>query len=135
VLRIKIRNERREAKATETERVFNEQTKILYLRLNLVHKLYQQAYRNRTGKEGMTMENLKHYFSGRKYFLGNHKQSRFKRFALKTEETKQNGIRTVDTKKLLEESVSSSFCFIYERLGIDIERNHHLNLRMKNNKG
>ncbi len=52
-------------------------TKVLFLRLNNIHKIYQENYRKRTGKEAMTMENLLHYFSGRPYYIGNQGKKRF----------------------------------------------------------
>src|SRR5262249_9528311 len=87
MMQVKIFNGRKEGKPTEQTHAFNSPTKVLFLRLNNVHKHYQQAYRARTGKEGMSIENLKHYFTGRKYFIGNNKQSLFKRYVNKTEET------------------------------------------------
>ncbi|WP_166437262.1 DNA primase [Niastella caeni] len=119
---IRIRNGRKE----EYTHPFNEPTKIVYMRMNNIHKHYQQAYRTRTGKEGMTMENLLHYFSSRKYFLGASKQSRFKRWVTKTENvTRTGGLTTTtipETHKVEESIVSSSYVFLYEDLGLDIER-------------
>jgi hypothetical protein len=123
VLQIKLYDGKKDGKPQDHIQTFNEPTKILFLRLNNVHKHYQQAYRSRTGKEGMTIENLKHYFSGRKYFLGNNNQSQFKRFVVKSEESTVNSIRSVDTRRVPETSVSSSCIFLYDQLGIDIERN------------
>jgi len=123
--KIKIRNDKKDAKANEEERAFNEPTKVLFLRLNNVHKHYQQAFRSRTGKEGMTIENLKHYFTGRKYFLGNNKQSMFKRYVNKTDET-IGAVRSIETRKVPESSYSSSYIFLYDHLGIDIERNQEI---------
>jgi len=122
VVQIRIRNGRKE----EHTHPFNGPTKVVYMRLNNIHKHYQQAYRTRTGKEGMTMENLLHYFSSRKYFLGSNKQSRFKRFVTKTENvTRSAGLTTTsnpETHKAEESIVSSSYIFLYDELGLDIER-------------
>lgn len=121
-LQIRIRNGRKD----EYTQTFNEPTKVVYMRMNNIHKHYQQAYRTRTGKEGMTMENLLHYFSSRKYFLGANKQSRFKRFVTKTDNvTRTGGLTTTtipETRKVEESLVSSSYVFLYDELGLDIER-------------
>ena len=122
VTQVRIRNGRKE----EYTHPFNEPTKIVYMRMNNIHKHYQQAYRTRTGKEGMTMENLMHYFSSRKYYVGANKQSRFKRFVTKTENvTRTGGLTTTtipETRKVEEGTVSSSYVFLYDELGLDIER-------------
>jgi DNA primase len=124
------RTDGKDGRQQETTHAFNDPTKVLYLRLNNVHKHYQQAYRSRTGKEGMTIENLKHYFTGRKYFLGNNKQSIFKRYINKTDETTGASLvpggavkTSIETKKVSESTYSSSYVFMYDHLGIDIERN------------
>lgn len=122
VMQIRIRSSRKE----EFTQTFNEPTKVVYMRMNNIHKHYQQAYRTRTGKEGMTMENLLHYFSSRKYFLGANKQSRFKRFITKTENvTRAHGLTNTsvpETHKVEESTISSSYVFLYDELGLDIER-------------
>jgi DNA primase len=107
---------------------FIEPTKLLFLRLNNVHKHYQQAYRMRTGKEGMSLENLMHYFSSRKYFLGNQKQKKFKKWDLVTENRVypqgQGGAAILpETKKVQVETSTSCHVFYYDQLGMDIERN------------
>lgn len=121
-IQIRIRNGRKE----EFTQTFNEPTKVVYMRMNNIHKHYQQAYRTRTGKEGMTMENLLHYFSSRKYYVGANKQSRFKRFVTKTENvTRAGGLTTTtipETHKVEETTISSSYVFLYDQLGLDIER-------------
>ncbi|MGQ0739983.1 MAG: hypothetical protein ACT4OJ_13085 [Bacteroidota bacterium] len=53
---------------------------VLYIRLNNVHKVYQAEHRKRTAKDGISMENLLHYFKSKKYFIGPIKSKRFKRF-------------------------------------------------------
>lgn len=121
-MEIKIRRDRKD----EFTQRFTEPVKVLYLRMNNVHKHYQHAYRMRTGKEGMSMENLLHYFSSRKYFLGPNKSSSFKRWINRIEpQTKIIGLTTVTDAqyaKINEEQKSSSIMFIYDQLGIDIER-------------
>lgn len=72
------------------------------------------------------MENLLHYFSSRKYYVGANKQSRFKRFVTKTENvTRAGGLTTTtipETHKVEETTISSSYVFLYDQLGLDIER-------------
>src|SRR5690349_14739245 len=41
---------------------------VMYLRLNNIHKIYQAEHRKRTGKDGISLENLQHYFKSKKYF-------------------------------------------------------------------
>lgn len=119
---VRIRKDRNEDFVQD----FTEPTKIVYFRLNNIHKHYQQAYRTRTGKEGMTMENLLHYFSSRKYFIGASKQGRFKRFVTKTENVNKPGPMTnapsAETRKVEESIVTSSYVFLYDDLGLDLER-------------
>lgn len=122
VFNVTIRKDRSE----EYTQTFTEPTKIIYIRMNNVHKHYQLAYRTRTGKEGMTMENLMHYFSSRKYYIGSSKQSEFKKWVYKTEPVKhQAGLNVTtrpETSKVLEKNNTSSYVFLYTELGIDIER-------------
>ncbi len=124
VTEVRIRKNRKE----EYLHMFTEPTKIMYLRMNNVHKHYQQAYRSRTGKEAMTLENLEHYFSSRKYFLGSNKQSRFKRFVTKLENVSTPGfaggpgITKPETVRREESILTSSYVFLYDELGLDIER-------------
>jgi len=125
VIEVKIRKDRKE----EFTQSFPEPTKIIHIRMNNVHKHYQQAFRNRTGKEGMTLDNLLHYFSSRKYFIGSSKQSRFKRFVTKTENVSMPGFMGAttnatrpDTKKVEEVLITSSYVFLYDQLNLDLER-------------
>ena len=106
---------------------FDTPTKVLYLRLNNVHKLFQSAYRSRTGKEAMNMENLLHYFTSRKYYVGAVKQKRFKRFITVTDAVNRTqGFETnsqaIVTQKQEEEKITSCYAFVYEDLEIDIAR-------------
>lgn len=106
---------------------FLQPTKLIYIRLNNVHKHYQQAYRMRTGKEGMSLENLMHYFSSRKYFLGSQKQKRFRKWDFITEQKNypqsQGGHAVLpETKKVQVETVTTCHVFFYDQLGMDIEK-------------
>ncbi|MEP7375554.1 MAG: DNA primase [Chitinophagaceae bacterium] len=120
---IRLRN----SQHVEVDIPFNEPTKVIYIRMNNVHKHYQQAYRTRTGKEGMTMENLQHYFSSRKYYLGNSKQSQFRRFVTETQNVpKQTGFNTSEmvpeVKRVEQAKITSSFVFLYDQLNLDLEK-------------
>ncbi|MEQ1678530.1 MAG: hypothetical protein ABL876_17675, partial [Chitinophagaceae bacterium] len=139
---IKIFKNRKE----EVIQSFNDPTKVIYIRMNNVHKQYQLAFRQRTGKEGMTMENLLHYFSSRKYFVGNNKQSRFKRFVVKTENVTTPGfagspaIQRPEVRREEEAINTSSYVFLYNELGMDIEREtqgipEDLELKMEQKNG
>ncbi|MGN7786779.1 DNA primase [Niabella sp. 22666] len=106
---------------------FNEPTRIIFLRINNVHKLFQQAFRNRTGKEAMSLENIMHYFKSRKYFLGPVRSKRFNRYKRqvvgKPVNNGLNGTSEVPQIELSKESkVSSCYAFRYDDLEIDITR-------------
>lgn len=108
---------------------FTAPTKLLFLRLNNVHKHYQEAFRKRTGKEGMSLENLLHYFSSRKYFLGPSKKVRFKRWewdVQRKEYPQPDGSKAsiAENKREEKEIITSSHIFLFDPLGIDIERSH-----------
>lgn len=122
VLTVRLRRDRNE----EYSHNFTDPTKVLFVRMNNVHKHYQHAYRIRNGKEGMTMENLMHYFSSRKYFMGTMKQKKFRHFIEKTENVTGVGLNgstaTPRTYKVEQETVTSCHVFLYEELGIEIER-------------
>jgi DNA primase catalytic core len=103
---------------TEEHQVnFDGPTKILFLRLNNVHKLFQTAYRSRTGKEAMTLDNLLHYFSSKPYNLGAIKQRQFSRI-VSGNETVNN---TILSSRKEEKKITSCYAFLYDDLGIDIE--------------
>jgi DNA primase len=107
---------------------FEKPTKILYLRINEVHKLFQMEFRKRTGKEAMNLDTLMHYFSGRSYYIGSVKSKKFKRYELVTVE-KSNGAppggipTTIPvTEKKMQVLNSSCYAFIYDQLGIEIAK-------------
>ncbi len=113
---------------TETfDQTFDDPTKVLFVRINNIHKLFQQAYRNRSGKEAMSLENLLHYFSSRKYYVGSIKSKRFKRFTTVTDAhmkvSGQTHQQTIETKKDVEFKNTSCYAFLYDDLEIDITRN------------
>lgn len=91
---------RRDKDSTE-ELNFTSPTKVLYLRLNNIHKLYQESYKRRSGKEAMSMENLLHYFKSRSYFIGPVKNFKFKN---------SDKVKT-----------TNAYAFYYDQLEIDLE--------------
>jgi DNA primase len=118
-------------KATYTKK-FDAPTKVLFLRLNNVHKLFQKTYKMNTGKEAMTIENMLFYFNSRQYFLGNVKSYRFRRFVFDTNEVaKKEGFSTVnriETNKVKEEKNTSCYAFVYQDLNIDIAKENPADL-------
>lgn len=105
---------------------FESPTKVLFLRLNNIHKLFQRTYKVNSGKEAMTIENILFYFSSRNYYLGNIKAHRFYRYIDNTNEVRrQEGLTSVnriETSK--EKEVKNTFCyaFLYDELNIDITK-------------
>jgi DNA primase len=106
-------------------RIFGENKKLLLIRLNNVHKLYQIAFRQRSGKEGLTFENLKHYFSNRNYFIGQVKQSVFKRWVYKNVEKPGGPLDsapTVSSERVAETLNTTAYVFDYDLLNCELER-------------
>lgn len=118
----------RENESTYTKK-FDAPRKLLLLRLNNVHKLYQQA-KNKSGERNpMTLENLKFYFGSRPYYIGQVKQAKFKRFVVKTSEKQGEELplggtapSSIHTGMQAEQQVTSAFVFDYEILGCELER-------------
>lgn len=111
----------------EYEKTFTDARKLLVIRLNVVHKLYQVNYKSRTGKEGMTFENLKHYYSNRTYYIGQVKQMTFKRHVWKNVEIHGNIGVNIQQQKQAESVNTSAYVFDYDLLGCELERdNPHL---------
>jgi hypothetical protein len=114
----------RQGNGEELEQKFTTPKKVLTIRLNNVHKLYQVNYRQRNGKEAMTLENLMHYFSSRNYYIGKIKQMPFKRWVYKNVE-KSNGPMggtTSENQRTPEQTITSAIAFDYDLLGCDLER-------------
>lgn len=101
--------------------------KVLYLRLNTVHKVYQSEYRKRYSKDGMSMENLLHYFKSKKYFLGPVKQRWFKRYQNEvTEQPLVGGLYPEQSAKPYKElkpqkTLTSSYAFLYSEIQRQID--------------
>ncbi len=101
--------------------------KVLYIRLNNVHKVYQAEHRKRYSKDGISMENLLHYFKAKKYYLGSIKQRQFKRYQTEVVEDKQTGglypeQNTRAFKDLrAQTTITSCHAFLYSDLEKQIE--------------
>lgn len=100
-LELQIRKDKNES-YTHT---FSAPTKVLRIRLNSIHKLYQESYKRRTGKQGMDMENLLHYFRSRTYYVGPERIVAFKRIHEGRQEIKN----------------TNCYTFLYEPLDISLE--------------
>lgn len=122
----------RKSRDEEVSHDFPGVTKVLFVRLNNVHKLYQESFKKRSsskGKEALSLENLRHYFTGRKYFIGASKQKVFKRFVTTTENVTVPGgypgsqpVQRAETRKTPQEVYASSYVFLYDQLGLELER-------------
>lgn len=92
--------------------------KLLYLRLNNVHKIYQKEYRTRYSKEAMTEANLLHYFSSKKYYIGPVKQKQFKRY-------KNQGAENNEGKPFTElqtqKQITSCYAFNYTDIAAQVD--------------
>jgi DNA primase len=121
VTRVTIRKDREEEEA----KTWDAPVKVLFLRINNIHKMFQVEHRKRTGKEAMNEANLLHYMKSRPYFLGNVKSKRFERFITTTDEKQNGGVMPsthIVTEKRKEEKISSCFAFLYDDINIEIER-------------
>lgn len=122
---VKVRRSNGEEEKIE----FHTNEKLLFIRLNIVHKKYQVRYRQTTGKEGMTYENLKHYISNRNYYVGEVKTHRFKRYEYVTTEQSRQGSMLdaappkpiIATEKAPTYSNTSANVFKYDLLSCELE--------------
>jgi hypothetical protein len=96
---IKINAGRKESERKQ----FKEPKKLLFLRLNSIHKLYAESHRRQTGKNGLNQKTIEMYMASEKAFIGNNPSSQFK--------SKDGRV-----------SNTSSFVFDYDVLNIDLER-------------
>lgn len=106
---------------------FGSMKKILIIRLNTVHKKYLESHRRSTGKEGMTMDNLKHYYSNRNYYIGQVKQYQFKKFDYVTEQKEGTGPLSGTLGNIVSErkaitTTTSAYVFDYDLLGCELDR-------------
>lgn len=80
------------------DKIYTPDKKVLFLRLNTVHKLYMQETRRTSNKNGLNEATLKLYMKEQESFIGWVKQKRFKK------------------------GNTSCYAFDYEALGINLER-------------
>ncbi|MDR6565483.1 hypothetical protein [Chitinophaga ginsengisegetis] len=78
-------------------------TKILLLRITTIHKLYLEAFRKQTGKTGINLQSLELYLNSAKGYIGKCNSQRFTDLSGK-------GI------------VTSCYAFVYDELGVSLER-------------
>lgn len=87
----------------DAEQKFPAPTKLLSIRLTTIHKLYMEAHRKQTGKNGINFQSLELYISSSKGYIGKNSSLVF---------TDQHGSKTN----------TSSFIFEYNLLGVNLER-------------
>lgn len=87
----------------EETKVLPKPTKLLYIRLTTIHKLYLEAHRKQTGKTGINQQSLELYIGSAKGYLGKNSSFRF-------------------TTKDGQSTVTSSFVFDYDLLGVPLDR-------------
>jgi DNA primase len=120
----------RKGDGTEYVKEFDGFKKLLIIRLDNVHKHYQKSHKERTGKEGMTIDNLKHYFSNRPYYIGQIKQLQFKRYVAAPVETVAHSASPlsvspqvhVQTQMVANKTTTSAYVFDYDLLGCELDR-------------
>lgn len=115
----------RESNGNEPMMEFGSPKKLLLVRMNNVHKLYEKSYQERHRKEAMTQDNLMHYLKSRNYYIGATKQSTFKKYEYVSVETPGSGMNARPTVHSQQQPVSintSAIVFDYELLGCDLER-------------
>lgn len=101
--------------------------KVLYIRLNNVHKVYQSEHRKRYSKDGISMENLLHYFKAKKYYLGSIKNRQFKRYLNEvSEQPLAGGLYPEQSARPFKElkaqtTITSCHAFLYSEIEKQIE--------------
>ena len=78
-------------------------TKLLFIRLTTIHKLYMEAHRKQTGKTGINQQSLELYIGSAKGYIGKNSSQRF---------VSREGAGTV----------TSSFVFDYDLLNVPLDR-------------
>ena len=121
--KIKLRN----SDGKEEEKVFSGVRKLLIIRLNTVHKKYMESHRKTTGKEGMGMESLKHYYANRNYYIGQVKQCVFKKFDYVTEQKAGTGLLSnvegaITSERKPITTTTSAYVFDYDLLNCNLDR-------------
>lgn len=87
----------------EESHKFTKPTKLLFIRLTSIHKLYLEAHRKQTGKTGINLQSLDLYLSSAKGFVGKSSAQRF---------VSRDGQSTV----------TSCYVFDYTILNVSLER-------------
>ncbi len=95
----------------EQKKEFPDGLRVLKFKFNAVAKLYAEHLRRR-GEKPLPQDSLQHYLQTNKYFIGIEKACKFQR-----KEYKQ-GVGIVEQKQ-----TTTAFCFDYEQIGINLERN------------
>lgn len=101
--------------------------RVLFFKFNAVAKLYAEQLRKR-GEKPLPQDSLRHYLKSNKYFIGISKNTRF---TLKGSDKSEGGHYTEKSQ------ITSSFCFDYDKLNINLERSlvtDHDHLNGKENK-
>lgn len=88
------------------EKTFEEITKVLFIRLNIIHPLYAENFKRKYNKPAPNLETIRLYLGEQGYFVGNNPGSFFK---------------TKDGKR----TNTSSIVLDYEKLGVNLERFSH----------
>jgi len=101
-----------------SKKTWDKGVKMLYLRLNNVHKIYQKEYRLRYNKEAMTEANLLHYFSSKKYYVGPVKNKQFKRY--KNEHSENTAGKPYSELGIIKQ-ISSCHAFLYEDIAAQVD--------------
>jgi hypothetical protein len=102
----KVEEKLQVTKFIEKEKVdvpFDKPTKVLYIRLTKAYPLYAQNFKQTTGTKPTNERTLVTYFESSKQYIGNNPGSRFKA---------NSGGSTV----------TSSYMFLYDKLGINLEK-------------
>lgn len=94
---------------------------VMYIRLNNTHKVYQAENRKRTGKDGISMDMLLHYFKAKKYFIGPIKSMRFKRFKDEVEAVAPGMLGNPHRRLKPQETIASCHAFLYSEIAKQIE--------------
>lgn len=105
---------------------WDEPQMVLFIRLNNVHKLYQAEHRKRMAKDGISLENLLHYFKSKKYYIGRIANKRFKRYNNEFIEKSGHGPYPEQSAQVYrelkaQETVTSCYAFLYWDIEKQIE--------------
>jgi hypothetical protein len=113
----------RDKDGKDYEKIFNEPKKILLIRLQPVHGLFEDAYRRKKGDRAMSYENLKHYTANRDYYIGQTRSTHFQRYDTHETETASptGGAAHITTGRFKVEKKTNAVAFDYDKLNCDLE--------------